>query len=56
MNVSATADNRRLVPDATKAFKEMGVAVPAVFFYVSADLDKYVGDVDELAQNLLRGG
>jgi len=54
VNVSATADNRRLVPDATKAFKEMGVAVPAVFFYVSADLDKYVGDVDELAQNLLR--
>ena len=46
VNVSATATNYKYIVDAAEALTKLGVRVPGVFFYVSANMDEYYRDKD----------
>jgi len=41
VNISATATNYKYLPGAAEALTGLGISVPGVFFYASANMDKY---------------
>ena len=46
VNISATATNYKHIKDAAEALTRLGVRVPGVFFYASANMDEYYKDKD----------